>query len=92
MITHFMIMQLNYPPTAVLFFGLIFEFVTFDIVPTEFLYEIMFGFNSDSISEQAENIGYESQYFIENSGSFFIYLILIAITQMTLYIIVKTVS
>ncbi len=80
MITHFMIMQLNYPAVSTLFYGLIFEFVNFDIVPTDPIYGYVFAFKNEPYSEQAEETGYESGLFIVNSGSFLIYVCLIILT------------
>lgn len=80
MITHFMIMQLNYPVVSSLFFGIIFEFVNFDIIPTDPIYGYFFAFDSEPYSEQAKETGYESSLFIENSGSFLIFVFLIILT------------
>lgn len=57
-----------------------FEFVNFDILPTDLIYGAAFNYDSDPISERAEEIGYESGLFIENSGSFLIYVVLISLT------------
>ena len=44
-------MQLGYPASSSLFFGTIFSYVTFDLVPTETLYAQVFAFNNVSYSE-----------------------------------------
>ena len=78
MITHLMMMQLNYPVTAALFFGSIFEYVTFDILPTDDIYGKVFELVEESeefepYSEQADATGYGSRYAIINTGSCFIF-------------------
>ena len=51
LITHFMIMQLNYAAAVSLFFGALLEFVTFDVVPTDDIYGAVFDFDSEPFSE-----------------------------------------
>ena len=75
LITHLMMMQLNYPANCVIFYGVVFNFVTFDVLPTEGLYGEIFGFVNIAYSEQAANIGYESHYAISNSGSIPIFML-----------------
>ena len=75
-ITHLMMMQLAYHPIAVIFFSSIFEYVTFDLIPTEELYAEIFGWDNVPFSDEAGWIGYESRYLIENLGSIPIYIIL----------------
>ena len=66
-------MQLNYAATVAIFFSSVFEFVTFDIVPTDEIYGEIFDFESDPYSEEADRIGYGSRLVIENTGSLLIY-------------------
>ena len=68
-----MIMQLNYAAAVAIFFSSVFEFVTFDIVPTDDIYGEIFNFESDPYSEEADSIGYGSRLVIENTGSLLIY-------------------
>ena len=76
MITHFMMMQIVLSETAVLFYAQIIEFAVFDIVPTQYIYPLLFFFKSDSaFSEEAEAIGYASRYFIINTGSVTIFIL-----------------
>ena len=51
LITHLMMMQLNYPASSGLFFEQIFTYVTFDFIPTDEIYGEMFAFESNSYSE-----------------------------------------
>ena len=62
-----------FPPVSVVFFAGILQSVTFDLLPTESIYAEIFGFTNEAYSEEAENIGYGSRYFIENAGSIPIY-------------------
>ena len=65
------------------FYGSLFEFITFDIVPTDDIYGEMFEFDSDPYSEEADNIGYGSRLFTENTGSLLVYIFILAL-QMSL--------
>ena len=78
-ITHFMIMQLNYAAAVSVFYSSLFEFITFDVVPTDEIYGNIFEFESDPYSDEADDIGYGSRIFIENTGSLLVYLIVIAL-------------
>jgi len=70
-----MLKRLNLPESTVLVFSKIFSSVTFDIIQTDKVYPLFLTFNSDSpFSEEAVSIGYNSRYFIPNSGSITIYI------------------
>lgn len=53
-ITHLMMMKLQYPGTMQIFFAKIFEFVTFDLVPTEHIYPHFLQLDEVPYSEEAE--------------------------------------
>lgn len=74
LVTHFMLMKLMFPPITVVFFSGLFEYVTFDLIPTEDLYAYLFGWTNVAYSEEAESIGYPSRFFIENAGSIPLYI------------------
>ena len=74
-VTHLMMMQLQYPATIALFFSKVFEFVTFDIIPTELFYPYIFDFPEGAYSEEADLIGYYSRYIILNAGSITLFLL-----------------
>lgn len=78
-ITHLHIMQLNYPASISIFFGTIFGFVTFDILPVDNIYGAIFDFDSEPYTETAAETGYESLYMIENTGCLLIFLFLILV-------------
>ena len=78
-----MMMQLMYPGTVVAFYAALFEFLTFDIIPTDGVYDEVFGFENDEpYSESAANIGYESRLLIINSGSMTIFVLYILLKQL----------
>ena len=83
-----MLMKLVFPPVTVVFFAGLFEFVTFDLIPTKEIYEKIFGWPNVAYSDEAENIGYASRYFIENAGSIPLY-IAIDLTLQLIYAVAK---
>lgn len=92
MITHMQMMQLNVPPTAIIFFSALFNFVTFDLIPTEEIYNSVFAWENVPYSESAENIGYASRQIIENTGSVPIFLLIILSQQILFAIVVRAVK
>ena len=91
-VTHLMMMQLMYPVTLTLFFSKVFEFVTFDIIPTELIYPHIFDLPEGAFSEEADSIGYYSRYIILNAGSITIFLCTYIVLQIILAIMVRTLS
>ena len=81
LITHLMMMQLTYPAVVTIFYSVIFEFVVFDFIPTDQLYDDIFDFENEPYSEQADSIGYPSRYTIYNAGSITIYIVALALAQ-----------
>ena len=74
-----MMMQLKFPASAMIFYAALFEFVTFDLIPTDELYQKIFDFeNKEPYSDEADNIGYSSRYLIFNSGSLTLFIFLAA--------------
>ena len=69
-----MMMNLEYSDLQSGFYESVLEFVTFDLIPTEELYDLIFGVENEPFSESAENIGYESRYIVQNSGSVSLYI------------------
>ena len=88
-----MIMQLKYPRETAVFYKHIFEFITFDLIPTEDLYDAIFEFLNDSpFSNESDAIGYGSRYLVLNSGSVTVMLAMIGITHILYMIIIKKVT
>jgi hypothetical protein len=81
-ITHAMMMQLMYPEVTLVFYSSVFDFVTFDMIPTEYIYPLILTLANVPYSEAAEKIGYESRYIIWNSGSITIYIFIYILMQL----------
>ena len=81
-------MQLQYPQTSAIFFDAIFGFVTYDMVPTEDIYVLIFNWNNVPYSEEADSSGYHSRWIIENSGSITLFIVLEIVLQL-FYSIIK---
>jgi len=75
-VTHQLLINLSYPALLMLYFSYIFEFVSFDLIPTDDFYDYIFGFQNEPFSSQAEELGYESHNLIRNMGSLFLTLLL----------------
>ena len=91
-VTHLMMMQLNYPATIALFFSKVFEFVTFDIIPTELFLPYIFDLPEGAYSDEADSIGYYSRYIVLNAGSITIFLLSNLILQIIFAILAKTLA
>ena len=77
-----MMMQLRYPETTVEFYSKVFDFVTFDSLPSEKIYPHFLNFVNVPYSDAAQKIGYESRYIIWNSGSITIFIVLYVFVQL----------
>ena len=82
LVSHLMMMQLTYPAASVVFYAAVFEFVTFDVVPTDGAYAAIFSFKDVPYSQQAANVGYPSRYFVPNSGSLPMFMLLNLVLQL----------
>ena len=80
MMTHIMLINVEYPLNAQLFTGSIFPLIAFDMVPTDDLYVNLFpaldDVEDDPISDAFEEIGYEAKLSINNLGSLFLFMLL----------------
>ena len=77
--THLLMMKQKLPGLAISFYARILVFANFDMLPAERIYDF-FGleFPGDSpYSNEAEYLGYESNYLMINSGSIPIFMALI---------------
>ena len=84
-----MMMQLIYSAGVSYFYSLLFEFVTYDIIPTDEIYEVMFEIDSDPYSDQADLIGYGYRYALLNTGSLLFYIILNALRLAVYFAIIR---
>ena len=79
-ILHFMCMGLDYPLRMQLFFGGLFHLITFDAMPTDDLYNLLFSTKSfeddEPLSEQFDIIGYSSRLVYDNLGSLLVFMFL----------------
>lgn len=77
LILHMSLVSVQYPVELMEFFGILFPFVTLDLVKTDSLYEKMFRFSEIDddrpLTDQFEIVGYSSIFVVQNIGSLFIY-------------------
>ena len=60
------------PANAGLFYGFIMDVASFDLLPTELIYDAYFNLKdeaSDSVNSNFESLGYSSMYFLRNMGT-----------------------
>ena len=81
-VSHLMIMQLSYPAAAIVFYAVVFEYVTFDVIPTDGPYDATLKFENVPYSDEAASVGYASRYIIYNSGSQPIFMVAILVFQL----------
>jgi hypothetical protein len=76
LILHMFLVKLNYPAQMTNFFSLLFPMITFDLIPTSWLYEMIFKFEEIetdyALSDQFETIGYGSIFIVNNIGSMYL--------------------
>jgi hypothetical protein len=73
------LIPLNYPANLQDFFLKIFPLITFDIIPTDKLYDIIFkpyNFNDSALHENFDVVGYNNKLVINNMGSLFIFILI----------------
>lgn len=78
LMTHIMLINIEYPQNAQLFTNSIFPIVSFDMIPTDDLYAKLFRLDEvddEPVSAVFEEIGYESKLSMNNLGSLFLLLI-----------------
>ena len=66
----------------------IMDIAKFDPIPTDDLYEYVFGYECEALSNAFESIGYECQHNIQNLGSLFLFEILVPIIGLLLIILI----
>ncbi len=74
-----MCMGLDYPLRMQLFFGGLFPLITFDAMPTDDLYNLLFktkSFDDEPLTEQFGIIGYKSWLVYDNMGSLLVFIFL----------------
>ena len=64
------------PENAVLFYASIFDWITFDIFPTDYIYGLLLEFTGDTpYNDKVDTAGYGSRFLITNSGSLSIFIV-----------------
>ena len=61
-------------------------------MPTDDIYGEIFDFDSDPYSEEADNIGYGSRLFTENTGSLLVYIVIVALQVSLAQAILKSIA
>ena len=89
MIVHFMVLQLNYAAISSFFFAYMIEFVNFDLFEIQEVHAYFFGLKNVPWSAQAEFIGYESEFFIENTGSLLYVYLLLMLLQLIIMMVLR---
>lgn len=83
------LIQLCYPANCINFFGQLFTLVSFNVIPTEYIYEKVFKISTlpDShLSDDFKWVGYQSMLTVNNMASIFAFLIIAPIGVLTLQI------
>jgi hypothetical protein len=58
------------------FFGNIFPLITFDVVPTDYIYAVLnAGIDDEALTEQFDHVGYGSQLVFDNLGSLLLFIV-----------------
>ena len=91
MITHFMMMQLMVPQNAMIFYSGLFELVTFEMIPTDVIYDELFGdsWKTEPFSERADFIGYSTRLVFSNLGSVTLIIAFLVLYQSILLVVSK---
>jgi len=74
--------NLIYPVNLQDFFGALFPLLTFDMIPTDEIYETIFGFSkidTQPLTDQLDAVGYSSTITVINMGSLFIFIIILPV-------------
>ena len=87
MIVHMMTVPMDTPSKTDIFFNTVFDLISFDIIPTEDLYNKIFEFDNVPLTEYFLAVGYESQHIIFNMGSIFLFLVIEVFIEITFALI-----
>ncbi len=73
------------PANAGIFYKSLMDIASFDLLPTDKFYEKYFEFDDDFelVDPKFETVGYESQYFMINTGTLLVSLLSISVLVMT---------
>jgi hypothetical protein len=88
LIIYFPLMDVKFPPTALLLYSQITDIVTFDLLPTDDYYPIIFSFpENKALNPRFADFDFK-QFFIMNMGSLFI-VIIITLLQFIIYYLAR---
>ena len=60
MIIHLLAVKLDCPDTTEILFSKLFEICAFDFIPTDNIYQSIFGFDNEPLSDTLDIVGYGS--------------------------------
>lgn len=60
LVTHFNMMTIMFPASCIQFFAVVIEFVTYDVLPTDNLYQNRLGLPYEPFNDNADKVGYPS--------------------------------
>ena len=90
-ITHMLLIHVQIPGIAMLFYMKIFQIVKFDIFEAVFKFDevldAIFNFDQLPINQDASDLGYESRYIIINLGAIVFYWAILLALQIVFYLV-----
>lgn len=89
---HMFLLPFSYPLNCLKFFGQIFNLVSFDLLPTEYIFEKVFQFSKvqDSyLSDWFSWVGYRSMLSVTNMATLFVFMVLAPLGILTLAVVNK---
>lgn len=92
LIVHMFLLSLSYPLNCLSFFGQIFNLISFNLVPTAYLFEKVFQFSvvQDSyLSDWFSWVGYNSMLSVTNMATLFVFMVLAPMGILTLAVVNK---
>jgi len=84
---HMLLVRIQIPANAYVFFAALFQVAAFDVIPTDSMYMKMFDIDEEPLSENFEHLGYETRQFLYNSGSISLVIILFFPIMLCVYLI-----
>lgn len=91
-VSHFVVLNLHYSENLEGFFKDLFPLLTFDILPTDILFEYMFSLSQiedEAMTKSFGAIGYESMFVYNNLGSLLIFQVAMVVLQMINFLLLK---
>lgn len=92
LIVHMFLLSLSYPLNCLSFFGQIFNLISFNLIPTAYIFEKVFQFSAvqDSyLSDWFSWVGYNSMLSVTNMATLFVFIVLAPMGILTLAVVNK---